>query len=116
MDVVIKRFIATPIGVAKYSDSKRRYNIFFYNKLMPLHRALFLSSLSAKERKKMRKEKLEVHHIDGNKFNNELSNLCALTKEEHKWVHSMLPINDYTISIIENKQNDAKKELKRCKI
>ena len=80
MDIVVERFIATPIGVAKYSDRKKRYNIFYYNNLMPLHRALFLSSLTSKERKEIRKKRLQIHHIDGNKFNNDINNLCALTK------------------------------------
>ena len=77
---------------------------------MPLHRALYMSSLTSSERRQIRKKQLEIHHIDGNKFNNDISNLCALTKEEHMWVHSMFPTNNYNISIIENKQSDAKRQ------
>ncbi len=32
--------------------------------------------------------KYDVHHVDGNKTNNRVSNLQLLTREEHKQLHS----------------------------
>ena len=31
--------------------------------------------------------KYQVHHIDGNKFNNSIKNLLIVTREEHKKIH-----------------------------
>lgn len=33
----------------------------------------------------------EVHHIDGNTHNNDISNLLLLSKEEHRKIHSIRP-------------------------
>lgn len=42
-----------------------------------------------------------VHHIDGNKFNNSINNLCLLTNKEHQKAHKTLI--DCIISLYKNK-------------
>ena len=32
----------------------------------------------------------EVHHIDGNPFNNDISNLITLTRKQHCFAHSLM--------------------------
>jgi hypothetical protein len=46
---------------------------------------------------------LEVHHIDGDKLNNDESNLAILTKEEHKKIEHTknIPVHDYVAGIRE---------------
>ena len=39
--------------------------------------------------KRYLKPTYEVHHIDGNKLNNEVENLMVLTKSEHKRLHNL---------------------------
>ena len=60
--------------------------------------------------------KYQVHHIDGNKFNNLTANLLVLTREEHKKLHNIrfdkLMQKDID-KIIENLKNLSKKEIKK---
>jgi hypothetical protein len=37
----------------------------------------------------------DVHHIDGNKFNNDSSNLQILTREEHEKIHRRINIEQF---------------------
>ena len=39
-----------------------------------------------------------VHHIDGNKRNNKISNLQILTKKEHEKIHGIIDTEQTTIS------------------
>lgn len=110
--IIIDKYIATPIGIAKYNDKKKRYYIRYWNNMMPLHKALFLHTYR-RDRKRLRN--LEIHHIDGNKFNNQLNNLIALTHEEHLWIHTKIPKVEYNIRIIKNTYYDAKLKMKRRK-
>lgn len=41
-----------------------------------------------------------VHHIDGDKFNNSINNLCLLTNKEHQKAHNSLV--DCVINLYKN--------------
>lgn len=43
-----------------------------------------------------------VHHIDGEKKNNSIKNLCLLTKEEHNFIHSVQ--NEKQISFLNSRE------------
>lgn len=59
-------------------DGKKQY----------LHRLLALTFNADKEKEPI-KYSLEVHHLDRNRANNDLSNLCLLTKERHRQIHDI---------------------------
>lgn len=50
------------------------------------HRVVMENSIN-----RMLKDDEEVHHIDRNPHNNDLSNLQLVTKEEHRKIHSIRP-------------------------
>lgn len=74
--------IRTDLGNAWYNPRLKRYVIKYRGVIMPLHKAVYL-----KANGKIPKG-YEIHHVDGNKFNNHVSNLVALPREEHKKMHS----------------------------
>lgn len=59
-------------------DGKKQY----------LHRLLALS-FNTDPRKEPIKNTMEVHHLDRDRANNELSNLCLLSKEDHRKIHDI---------------------------
>lgn len=58
------------------------------NKKYYLHRLLALSFNVVSEKEQII-EHCEVHHLDFNRFNNSLDNLCILTPEKHKLIHTL---------------------------
>lgn len=57
-------------------------------KKLYLHR-LYAMTFNVIPEKEMLFNNCEVHHLDFNKYNNELSNLCILTPEKHRAIHSI---------------------------
>ena len=108
---IIDRYVATPIGVAKYNTKTKRYYIRFRGKFMTLYKALFLSQFTRKEQRQFRN--LEVHHIDGDRFNNELENLVCISHDDHVWIHGIVEKKSYNIRVIENTKYDAKMRRKK---
>lgn len=54
-----------------------------------IHRQIAYSEIYLKNRNEypLKFHKYVIHHIDGNKLNNDVSNLQILTKEEHEAIH-----------------------------
>ena len=50
--------------------------------------------------------KYQVHHIDGNKINNDISNLAVVTREEHKNIHGILEDRIYSPPPYEPKKKE----------
>lgn len=62
--------------------TKQGYRLVYSDgKYVPAHRAPFLGKI---------KDSDVVHHVDGNKLNNKLSNLFACSKKEHRELHGQL--------------------------
>ena len=53
-----------------------------------LHRLLALSFNQDQEKKKIL-DRCEVHHLDFDRSNNSLGNLCILTPEKHRLIHTL---------------------------
>ena len=65
-----------------------------------IHRQIAYKQIYLKNKKKYPLEfgKYVVHHIDGNKRNNKISNLQILTKKEHEKIHGIIDTEQTTIS------------------
>ena len=50
----------------------------------------------------------EIHHIDGDKFNDDPSNLIALSHEEHVAIHRKMTIAHQAIEVIHITNKEAK--------
>lgn len=104
----IKKFINTDLGVAKYDKKRGRY--YIYN--LPLHRVVYNVSIGSVP------DGCEIHHIDGNKFNNKIDNLVAISKDEHRKIHEKNNLKAVKVSkILMNSYKEAKqsKEIKLTK-
>ena len=57
-----------------------------------IHRNVAYKEIYLKNREKypLPFGKYQIHHIDGNKFNNSIKNLLILTREEHKKIHGII--------------------------
>lgn len=57
-----------------------------------IHRNIAYKEIYLKNREKypLPFSKYQIHHIDGNKFNNSIKNLLILTREEHKKIHGIV--------------------------
>ena len=64
-------------------DGKKQY----------LHRLLALTFNEDKEKEPI-KHTLEVHHLDRNRVNNDLSNLCLVSRKKHKAIHDIWRLID----------------------
>ena len=53
-----------------------------------LHRLLAFSFNQDQEKEKI-KDRCEVHHLDFDRSNNSLDNLCILTPEKHRLIHTL---------------------------
>ena len=103
MATTIHRYINTDVGIARYNDKDGRYLIHYKGYQKSLHKVVFDKHYGKKNRKG-----LEIHHKDGNKFNNHFSNLIAIDKETHNWLHSQIGKANYELKIVENRISDAK--------
>ena len=63
------------------------YTVIGENKYY-LHRLLALSFNQDEEKEKI-KDRCEVHHLDFDRSNNSLDNLCILTPEKHRIIHTL---------------------------
>lgn len=103
MVTTIHRYINTDVGIARYNDKDGRYLCHYKGYQKSLHKVVFDKHYGKKARKG-----LEIHHRDGNKFNNHYSNLIAIDKATHNWLHSQIEKANYELNIIENSYADAK--------
>lgn len=105
---IIDRYIRTDVGIAKYSDKKKRYRVLRKgNRVIDLHKAVYI-----RKYKECPPKMMEIHHIDGNKFNNHYDNLVLVTTEEHQWIHQNMEKASYSVRVIENTIKDAKSHKK----
>lgn len=95
----IKRFIRTDVGLAKFDGRRYRLKNHTY-----LHRRVYEKTYGKIP------HGFEVHHKDGNKFNNHADNLQAMRPNEHKKIHRKMKDKKYCIEIIENTIGEAMKE------
>lgn len=99
----IKKYINTDLGVARYDKKRGRY--YIYN--LPLHRVVYNISIGSVP------DGYEIHHRDGNKFNNHISNLVAVSKDEHKKIHEKENLKAVKINkILMNSYKEAKQSKK----
>lgn len=54
----------------------------------------------------------EIHHIDGDKFNDDPSNLVALSHEEHVAIHKKMTIAHQAIEVMHVTNGEAKRRFK----
>jgi len=83
-----------------------------------IHRDVAYKEIYLKNREKypLPFSEYQVHHLDGNKFNNSIKNLLILTREEHKKIHNIRfdKIMQRDIDkIIENLRKLDEKEIKK---
>ena len=72
------------IQFKKKTDDSYWVNTSFYGKVIYLHREVLRRHLKFTEEQM---KGYEVHHIDGNKSNNDISNLQLLKRSEHNKIH-----------------------------
>lgn len=83
-DALFKVFGDNGDGYIQVNINNRNYYI---------HRLMALS-FNADEKKKKIYNNCEIHHLDRNKSNNKLENLCILTPEKHQAIHNLWKIID----------------------
>lgn len=79
----------TPIFKKFRDNGKGYYQTEINGKEYYLHRLLAISFNKNKEKAEIIKNGGEVHHIDFNRNNNNLGNLCIVSKEKHQAIHSI---------------------------
>ena len=107
---IIDRFIKTDLGIARYNDKRGRYTLVKKGGVqIDLHKQVYRKHYGRND------SDLEIHHKDCDKFNNHYSNLIALPRDEHLWIHEQLGESEYTVRVIENTLADLKNK-KRQKL
>lgn len=76
---IFKQFYDNGDGYLQTDIGNRKYY---------LHRLLALY-FNADEEKEQIKQSCDIHHLDRNKHNNNLSNLCIVSKERHQDIHNL---------------------------
>lgn len=76
-----------PLYKRFYDNGEGYYYTEINGKKYYLHRLLALSFNQNQEKKKIKN--CVVHHLDRNKDNNNLSNLCIVSKDKHQAIHSI---------------------------
>lgn len=87
---VLERDLTAPPKVEVVDDTHQRFNGIVYSKnkqghyanFFPIHRAVWIYHNS-----EMPEGDYEIHHVDTDKANNDISNLQCLTKAEYHRVH-----------------------------
>lgn len=92
--IEIPKRIKTDIGTAKYSPVNKKYNLRYHGKMMYLHKAVYLECYGEVPKG------YEIHHIDGNHFNNKANNLIAIPKELHTEIHR-IPNPRYDVEVVD---------------
>lgn len=95
----------TKWGTAKLY--KGRYHVFNSHGRVGLHVLIW------KKNFKSIPKGYEIHHIDGNRYNNSIENLICISKEAHKILHKYMEKNEYKDLEIEKiSKSEAKKRFK----
>lgn len=95
----------TEVGMAIFR--KGRYMKYVSrNKSVPLTRLIYQKHIG-----KIPKG-FEIHHIDGDKFNDDPSNLIALSHEEHVAIHKKMTIAHQAIEVMHITNSEAKRRFK----
>lgn len=95
----------TEVGMAIFR--KGRYMKYVSgNRSIPLTRLIYQKHIG-----KIPKG-FEIHHIDGDKFNDDPSNLIALSHKEHVELHKKMKIAHQAIEIIHVTNSEAKRRFK----
>ncbi len=81
MKMEINKKIRTDLGVSWYNQNNGKYMIKYKNRIMPLHKAVYLRTHGEIP------EGHTIHHLDGNRFNNKVNNLIAIPHEQHVEIH-----------------------------
>ena len=88
---VISLCFEYPLIMQVYDDGPGYKYIKLHDKKYYLHR-LFAFTFNADKQKKIipiENRSFEVHHMDFNRYNNELSNLCIMQQRKHKTIHNL---------------------------
>lgn len=99
----IKKYLNTDLGIA-FLKKNKRYYIIYEGKVMYLHRAVYMACYGDL------KFNRELHHVDGNKYNNHINNLVAVTPNVHKMLHNGHYEHEYEVEVVENTKSQAKND------
>lgn len=103
--MIVKKYLNTDLGVASWDAKKKRYCIKYRGQVMYLHRAVYIACYGDL------KFNRELHHVDGNKLNNHINNLVAVTPDVHKMLHHGKYEHGYSeVEIVENTKSQARKD------
>ena len=96
MSMRIPKKLKTDVGIATYNPiAKRYYANKGRRKRIPLAKKVYIACHG-----KIPKG-YEIHHVDGDKFNNHISNLIAVSHEDHMKLHRSKNVK-YDIVVIDN--------------
>lgn len=98
----VKRYINTNVGIAFLDSRRNRFYIYKKKKRTALHRVVYEDYYG------FIPHGYQIHHKDGNKLNNNISNLVALSPKDHKEIHKNMIKRSYEVEVIENTRDDAK--------
>lgn len=84
MTVKIPKKIATDVGIATYNNVARRYYANIRGRRVSLAKKVYLRCHG----KGSIPKGYEIHHVDGDKFNNHISNLIVVSHEDHLKLHN----------------------------
>lgn len=101
IELILNRYINTDVGIAVFSNTTQRYNIKKGNKKVALHREVY------KEQHGEIPKNMEIHHIDGNRYNDHADNLIAVDHDTHIKLHQNMEQNKYHITINNNTLQSA---------
>ena len=90
-------------GIAKlHSKTKKRYVSYVNGKPVTLASRIY------KKHHGPIPDGYEIHHVDGDRFNDDISNLVAISHEEHVELHKKMRIAHQAVQIVHITKKEAK--------